>query len=426
MQRFEKFCQNHFMSSMKFHKTKTLPWVLLGVSLSLAFVFGSAVFKKQLNSAVGGIAEPNGAALGVLQAGRFQQSSPNLRPAEISALSKLHKVRLAQVLPAPTPPKAPRGKITIELSMHPDQSHSIGLQIMLAGGADIPACRAYIDLDVRSDYSSAEVAELQVRLRSRHADGTPAGQIKWPGHADDVGTWRDRYVPFLSDSRLGPVKVWGEVLGPDGEVIATSILYPVEFVLPDLHVGYGDWKPSSAAGTWERPIYVAADSKSLGIISFNGTPLRLEPAPVANMGAALRASWLSKTRSQVAGSDGFITSRVTDQTPATAIQYWRETPDGTRQLNAYRVRAVVDKARLFLCRPQARRNLLLLKAALEMFPNEKETTKAFVFCCRKIAGPFTAAFFGAAWRMAIVASKVRAAIAAVANVPNPTYSDTGR
>jgi hypothetical protein len=159
-------------------------------------------------------------------------------------------------------------------------------------------------------------------------------------------------VPFRSDARLGKVAVWAEVLGPGDKVLNTSNYHSLEFVVPQLQLSYGEWKSSNGIGTWERRIYVTAETKALGILDLTDTPVRLELAPVPGLRTVPRASWISTTRGATVRNAPSGSGPSVDKMPFTAIQYWRETLDGTRQLNTYRVRAILDQARLFAVPPK--------------------------------------------------------------------------
>ena len=260
-------------------------------------------------------------------------------------------VRLAQSSSSQERENAKRPDFMVQLSVHPQRSPLIASQIMLAGGAGIPTCKTYISLQINGAYDKDN---YRIRFRAEHTDGTPAGQINGPGKEDDIVHWKnfnDPYVPFRSDSRTGPVQIWAEAIDTNGKVVTVSNRHEIKSLLPDLRVTYGQWKPSSEAGTWERRIYVVATTKEAGILDFTGTPVQLKLAPVTSVHTVPHASYFAKTSGVTVGEWINISARITDDMPFTGTQYWKETPTGTRQLNAYRVEAVIDKARLFALPP---------------------------------------------------------------------------
>jgi len=124
----------------------------------------------------------------------------------------------------------------------------------------------------------------------------------------------------------------------------------VRFIVPEFQISYGEWAPatSGAFGVYQRPVYVVAGFVIPGpggwtSLDAVGTPVSLRIAPVAGSGAIAGASTLSTAR---AATVRFAPSNVAPS-PVSAIQFWSDKRDGTRQLNAYRVEAKLDRERLF-------------------------------------------------------------------------------
>ena len=108
---------------------------------------------------------------------------------------------------------------------------------------------------------------------------------------------------------------------------------------------------TEAALTGKRNCCIGPLTRYNGILDFTGTPVQLKLAPVTSVHTVPHASYFAKTSGVTVGEWINISARITDDMPFTGTQYWKETPTGTRQLNAYRVEAVIDKARLFALPP---------------------------------------------------------------------------
>jgi hypothetical protein len=85
-------------------------------------------------------------------------------------------------------------------------------------------------------------------------------------------------------------------------------------------------------------------TQQVGGSSVAGLSVRLKLSPVQGVGADHKASWLSSPRGQTvadAPSSGF-TRPDTPIIPFTVMQYWRDSPNTTRQLDVYRVTVTLD------------------------------------------------------------------------------------
>lgn len=241
----------------------------------------------------------------------------------------------------------------MQLTAYPKPSRNVVAQVILAGGANLPTCKAYLSLRIDGTFDKDE---YRILFQSQHADGTPAGQFNGPGKEDDLVYWDDHkspYIPFRSDSKIGKIEIWAEAIDANGNIVSTSNRHTIQSILPDLRVTYDEWKPSSKAGTWERRIYVAATTKALGVIDLTGTPVKLTVAPVSSAGALPKASYLSKASGDTVSEWIGTGARIADDVPYTTIQYWKDSSTGTRQLNAYRVAAAIDKAQFHVAKTEA-------------------------------------------------------------------------
>ncbi len=279
----------------------------------------------------------------------FNAEPPNLAHTISWTNNRPPQVRFSQNISSQREENPQHPDIEVQLRVYPERTRSVLSQVMLASEANFPASQAYIKLDIYGDLDL-----VRIRLVARHADGTPAGQINGPGKNDDIVYWKssdNSYIPFRSDSKPGKAFVWAELLDSNGKVIATSARQEILFVLPEIKVTYGDWKASAKAATWERRIYIKAEFQALGMLDFTGTPVLLKIKPVPDVGAIPQVSWLANNKGRTVREQAWGLGPNSASMPYTTTQYWRETPTGTRQLNTYRVHAIVDRTRLFALPP---------------------------------------------------------------------------